>query len=172
VPDGLKPFPLPFTPQAAASLGNQFMGRPYGWGGAWLERDCSLMLQDLFTPFGIWLPRNSSAQLKVGRKADLSNMSAGAKAAWVAENGVPFRTILGMPGHVTLYVGQYNGESVIFHAIWGLRTMTPRGEGRAVLGKVCVTSLSPGKELHNIIPEKMLLHRFTTAATLLVGGGY
>jgi cell wall-associated NlpC family hydrolase len=169
---GIKPFPLPFTPQTVANLGNQFMGRHYGWGGAFLERDCSLMLQDLFKPFGIWLPRNSAAQLKIGRVTNLSGMSPGAKTTWLAQNGVPFRTIVGFPGHVTLYLGQYKGESVIFHSIWGLRTMTPRGEGRAVLGKVCVTSVTPGRELPNIIPDRTLLHRFTAAATVLVGGGH
>ena len=172
MPSGLESFPVPFTPKAAAALGNQFMGKPYGWGGAFFERDCSLMLQDLFTPFGVWLPRNSSAQLKNGWKMDLSGMIPEAKAAWLADNAVPFRTLLGMPGHVTLYLGQYKGQGVIFHSIWGLRIMTAQGEGRAVLGKVCVTSLTPGQELRDIIPEKMLLYRFATAATLLTGGGY
>ncbi len=169
---GLEPFPVPFTPKAAAALGNQFMGKPYGWGGAFFERDCSLMLQNLFTPFGVWLPRNSSAQLKNGWKMDLTNMAPEAKVAWLADNAVPFRTLLGMPGHVTLYLGEYKGEGVIFHSIWGLRVLTAQGEGRAVLGKVCVTSLTPGEELRDIIPEKMLLYRFATAATLLTGGGY
>ncbi len=171
LPAGLEPFPLPFTPKAVAALGNQFMNRPYGWGGAFFERDCSLLLQDLFTPFGVWLPRNSSAQLKTGWKTDLAALAPQAKAAWLAENARPFRTLVGMPGHVTLYLGQYKGEGVLFHSIWGLRIMTAQGEGRAVLGKVCVTSLLPGKELRDIMPEKMLLNRFTTAATLLGGGG-
>lgn len=171
LPAGLEPFPMPFSPKAVANLGNQFMGRPYGWGGAFFERDCSLMLQDLFTPFGVWLPRNSSAQLKNGWRMDLSGMAPDAKAVWLLDNAVPFRTLVGMPGHVTLYVGQYQGQGVLFHSIWGLRTMTEHGEGRAVLGKVCVTSFLPGKELRDVIPEKMLLYRFTTAATLLMGGG-
>ena len=168
---GFEPFPVPFSPKAVAALGNQFMGRPYGWGGAFLERDCSLMLQDLFTPFGVWLPRNSSAQLKNGGRADLSGRAPEAKAVFLADNAAPFRTLVGMPGHVTLYVGEYKGQGVLFHSIWGLRTMTRQGEGRAVLGKVCVTSLLPGKELRDIITEKMLLYRFTTASTVLVGGG-
>lgn len=168
---GLEPFPVPFSAKAMADLGNQSMGRPYGWGGAFFERDCSLLLQDLFTPFGVWLPRNSSGQIKNGGRTDLAAMSPEAKAAWLADSATPFRTLVGMPGHVTLYVGQYKGEGVLFHSIWGLRTITAQGEGRAVLGKVCVTSLTPGKELHNIITEKMLLYRFTSAATVLVGGG-
>lgn len=167
---GLEPFPMPFSPKAVASLGNQFMDRPYGWGGAFFERDCSLMLQDLFTPFGVWLPRNSSGQIKNGGVINLSGLSPGAKAAKLA-SAEPFRTLVGMPGHVTLYVGQYKGQGVLFHSIWGLRIMTAQGEGRAVLGKACVTSLTPGQELHNIITEKMLLYRFTSAATVLVGGG-
>ncbi len=167
----LQPFPLKFTPEAVAELGNQFMGRPYGWGGSFHERDCSLLLRDLFVPFGVWLPRNSRAQLTAGFKSDISMLPPEAKAQWLAENAQPFRTILGMPGHVTLYLGEYRGKGAIYHAIWGLRISTSAGEGRAVLGKTCVTSLLPGQELHNIITGKMLLHRFTTASTLLSGDG-
>lgn len=173
LPEGLTPFPLPFSPKAFATLGNQTMGRPYGWGGAFFERDCSSLLRDLFTPFGVWLPRNSASQLKTGLRDDLSKMPGEAKAAWLASNARPFRTIVGMPGHVTLYLGQYKGQGVIFNSVWGVRTMNGAGEeGRAVLGKVCVTSFLPGKELPEAMPDKLLLYRFTTAATILGGGGY
>ena len=173
LPEGLAPFPVPFSPKAFAAMGNQTMGRPYGWGGAFFERDCSLLLRDLFTPFGVWLPRNSASQLKTGLRDSLSGMPAEAKAAWLAASAKPFRTIIGMPGHVTLYLGQYNGQGVIFNSVWGVRTMNGDGdEGRAVLGKVCVTSFLPGKELPDAMPDKLLLYRFATAATILGGGGY
>ena len=172
LPAGFLPFPVAFTPKALAALGNQFMGHPYGWGGAFYERDCSLMLHDLFTPFGVWLPRNSAAQIKEGFDTSLKQMSGPEKAAWLAANAKPFRTLIGMPGHVTLYLGEYNGQGAIFHSVWGVRTMNGDEEGRAVLGKVCVTSLLPGAELRDAVPEKLLLNRFSSAAIILGAGGY
>ena len=56
--------PIPLTARAAAEIGNRMMGQPYGWGGYLFNRDCSLAMRDLFVPFGVWLPRNSSAQAK------------------------------------------------------------------------------------------------------------
>jgi len=56
--------PLSATKQHIAQLIKQLQNRPYGWGGAFFFNDCSQELKSLFTPFGIWLPRNSSQQAR------------------------------------------------------------------------------------------------------------
>ncbi len=98
------------------------IGRPYGWGGYLENRDCSSMIRDLFSTYKIGLPRDSKDQIRVGYTYDLSG-SADEKIRLIKEKGVPFFTILRKKGHNMLYVGEApNGEPLILHAIWGLKT--------------------------------------------------
>jgi len=53
---------------------NEVSKTNYGWGGVYGQRDCSSTLMDLYAPFGIALPRNSSQQGKVGLVIDLSTL--------------------------------------------------------------------------------------------------
>ena len=156
--------PLPLTAGAVADIGNRMMGQAYGWGGLYEDRDCSATLRDLFAPFGIWLPRNSAAQGKAGAVINLENLTGRAKEQLIAERGVPFRTLLWMPGHIVLYVGQWNGKPAVFHTIWGLRTLEQGKEGRLVIGRTAVTSLEPGKTIPEV--QTMLLERIASMVLL------
>lgn len=156
--------PLPISAAHMAVIGNRMLGQPYGWGGMYEDRDCSATLRDLFTPFGIWLPRNSAAQARAGRFVDFGNASPTGKEARIREQGVPFMTLLWLKGHIGLYLGEYEGRPVMFHNIWGLRVFTTpcggRGqEGRFLLGRAVVTSLRPGAELPNLTNPDGLVAR-------------
>jgi cell wall-associated NlpC family hydrolase len=163
------PFPLPLTPGRMAEVGNVMMGQPYGWGGLLENRDCSALTRDLLIPFGLWLPRNSTGQGRQGRTVDLAELGPEARRARIAAEAAPFFSLLWLPGHITLYLGEYAGEPVMFHSLWGLRVRgkDPGGrEGRAVIGKVCVTGLSPGAELPDISTPNSLLDRMERIALL------
>lgn len=149
--------PLTLTPRHMAMLGNRVMGQSYGWGGLFGDRDCSGMMRDLFITFGVWLPRNSASQAKTGQVISLE--TGRSKEAIILEQGVPFLSLLWLPGHIGLYVGQHKGEPAFFHNIWGLRT---ENDGRHVLGKAVVTSTKPGKELGTIPAGMLLLDRMKT----------
>ena len=66
--------PLRATQRNVAQLANDLLGQTYGWGGMYENRDCSAMVRDLFVPFGIWLPRNSTEQAKAGRFIPLKEL--------------------------------------------------------------------------------------------------
>jgi hypothetical protein len=151
-----------------AKLMSQMEGEPYGWGGLFGYRDCSGTIRDLFVPFGLWLPRHSSDQAERGKRIDLSGLSLEEKTKRIRQGGVPFRTLLWMPGHVMLYAGSFRGEIVIFHAFWGIRTVENGKEGRKVIGRTVFTSLEPGKEVPEADPEGGLLKRIESM-TLLFG---
>ncbi len=170
--------PLPLTASVVAAVGNAMMGQPYGWGGLFENRDCSALLRDLFTPFGIWLPRNSQEQGKTGEILDARGLTPEEKEALFAERGKPFFSLVRMPGHVGLYLGVYplRGKDVpvMFHSLWGLRVVSdtktdasgkPVSE-RAVIGKAVVTSLRPGAEHPRISSPASLLDRITGLAIL------
>lgn len=116
--------PLVASKKNIATIINQLQNRPYGWGGAFFYNDCSQELKSLFTPFGIWLPRNSSQQAKLNASMDLSKNTLDERLAALKEKGHPLMTIIYIGGHVMLYVGNKttnNGvEAVTYQNVWGL----------------------------------------------------
>ena len=98
------------------------VGQAYGWGGSLADRDCSATIRDLFVPFGLWLPRNSSKQAKQGTVIPLSDLSPNQREKFLVEKGVPFLTLVRIPGHIMLYIGTHEDRAVVLHTIWGLRT--------------------------------------------------
>ncbi|WMW67041.1 NlpC/P60 family N-terminal domain-containing protein [Nitratidesulfovibrio liaohensis] len=170
--------PLTISAARMAEIGNRMMGQPYGWGGMYEDRDCSATLRDLFAPFGIWLPRNSASQAKAGRFVDFGKASPDGKEAIIRAQGVPFLTLLWLKGHITLYLGEYDGHPVMFHNIWGLRVFNNSGEdgergqeGRFILGRAVVTSLRPGTELPNLTTPDGLVARMLGMSILPGGAG-
>ena len=154
-----EPFPLALTPGNMAALGNQMMGQSYGWGGLYQDRDCSAMTRDLFTPFGLWLPRNSAAQANAGEIVNLADFGADKKERQILSLGVPFLSLLWLRGHIGLYVGEHQGQAAFFHNIWGIRIIDDGREARHILGRAVVTSTRPGKELRGVEKERLLLNR-------------
>ena len=119
-----------------------------------------------FVPFGVWLPRNSSAQAKAWQYISFVKASPTGKEGIIKDEGVPFATLLWLRGHITLYIGTYKGEPVMFHNIWGLRTNDGSGEGRHIIGRAVVTSLQPGAELPNVRRENLILSRLQGMSVL------
>lgn len=161
--------PQALTPRSVARIGDRMLGQSYGWGGLYGARDCSAMMRDLFTAFGIWLPRNSGKQAEAGMRVSLEGLSARAKEKALIEKAHPFRTLVWMPGHIGLYVGQKDGAA-LFHNMWGLRTKNGGSEGRAVIGRAVVTSLKPGEERGDIDEKGLLIER--VRAFTVIGGEF
>jgi hypothetical protein len=140
--------PLSLTPRHAAELAAELIGEPYGWGGLDDKRDCSALIRDLFTPFGLWLPRNSWEQAEAGRFISLRGLPPAEKEALIVSRGVPWRTLLWKPGHIMLYIGAHQGQPLIFHSFWSVTTRDAVGnKGRVIVGRAAVTTLHPGREL-------------------------
>ena len=143
--------PLPITPRHIARLARELAGEPYGWGGLYGRRDCSALVRDIFTPFGLWLPRNSGDQAVAWKFTSLRNLSPAEKQALIVQQGVPWRTLLWMPGHIMLYIGVHQGKPLIFHNFWSIRTRDADGRrGQIIVGRAAITTLHPGGELPNL----------------------
>lgn len=143
--------PLAFSRERVAVLAAAMQGQAYGWGGLDGLRDCSSLMRDLFTPFGVFLPRNSSQQARAGDQRPLEGLSPAQKEATLLRDGLPFRTLVNKKGHVMLYVGQHKGRAAVYHAIWGVHSREPDGSsGRVVLGRTCITGLAPGAEHESV----------------------
>jgi hypothetical protein len=159
--------PMPLTPGNIARIGNAMMGRHYGWGGMFGNRDCSALTRDIFTPFGLWLPRNSAAQARVGSACPLDGMSPGDKEALILDRGVPFASLVAARGHIMLYIGKYRGRAAVFHSVWGIRVIEGDDDNaRFVIGRAGVTSITPGRELQNLYSGATLADRLHTLTIL------
>ena len=168
--------PLAATPRNLASLADQMLGQPYGWGGFLDNRDCSALMLDLVAPLGIFLPRNSSQQAKSGEYVSFEGLSGPQKEALLLARGAPLLTLLYKRGHIMLYLGpigqgQYQGRAAMLHAIWGLKTLNEGGaEGRNVIGRTVISTLEPGRELPDVARAGTLLENMA-GMTLLAPGG-
>lgn len=163
---GFRPMPIPATPANFTKLANEMLGRQYGWGGLYENRDCSAALMDLMAGFGIYLPRNSLQQYRHGVIVTLEDMSRTEKKRAIMAMATPFLTLIRRPGHIMLYVGQRDGQPVVFHTTWGVKTKQGGEYGRRIIGSTVITSLEPGIELDTLArPEGILLetvHGMTT----------
>jgi NLPC_P60 stabilising domain, N term/SH3 domain (SH3b1 type)/SH3 domain of SH3b2 type/NlpC/P60 family len=132
----IAPMPLAATPRHLAMLMKTLIGRPYGWGNSGLYNDCSSELQSIFAVFGVWLPRHSSTQMSAGSMTDLSSSTPAQRLDYLAQHGVPLRTLIYIGGHVMLYIGNTtrNGVAVpvVYQDVWGLRPAD--NSRRAVIG--------------------------------------
>ena len=140
--------PLPFTGGEIARIGNQMLGTPYGWGELFNDRDCSALVRDFYLPFGLWLPRGSYDQGNSGTTVSLNGKSPAQKARLIMEQGVPFRTLVWLKGHIMLYVGIRDGKPLVLHDYWGPTVKDGEGKSRKqIVGKAVVSTLTPGSEL-------------------------
>lgn len=122
--DTIVAMPWTLTPRHLAQVMKQQIGRPYGWGNTLFYNDCSAETRSLFAPFGVWLPRHSSDQLRAGKRTDLRHADIDTRLRTLAEQGRPLMTLIHINGHIMLYLGnaQRDGERVpmTYQNVWGL----------------------------------------------------
>lgn len=155
--DFVAKYPMIMSKANLTKLTGSLLGQPYGWGGLGGLRDCSLFTKDFLAGFGIWLPRNSRAQSAMGKRISLKGLSQNQKLELIAKEGVPYRTLVHLPGHIMLYVGlSENKEPLMLHDVWGLRT---KDGGRAILGGINLTTLLVGEDRNDVAKESLLVNR-------------
>ncbi len=127
---------LPYTQKNILLQAFKFLNAPYGWGGMYGEQDCSKFIQEIYATTGIKTPRNSTSQSEMGEsKIELGNASTEQKRE-VFSKLKAGETILHLPGHIVLYIGEYKGEPYIIHTVWG------SSRRHFALGRTAVTALS------------------------------
>ncbi len=150
---------LPYTGGQVIRQAFKLLHHPYSWGGQSEYRDCSQMVKDVFATFGIFLPRNSSAQGRTGgdRKTCSRCTDPTVKTAILQKLTGP--ALLQFPGHVMLFLGMHDGRPYAIHDIWSYRVYKAPGvDDKVVIGQVVVSDLSLGEGSN----RGSLLERLTT----------
>ncbi len=122
----------------------KLLGQRYGWGGMYYGRDCSGFVHDVFLSMGVDMPRDSDQQAMIGTQLGFYEPfeQAGQKAA-ALRVGTPGITLLKMPMHMMIYLGEVDGRFFIIHSTWAERvSMTSDEKNRINQVVVSDTSLN------------------------------
>lgn len=96
---------MEFTAENVLLLAGHMLGNGYSWGDESTGYDCSSTVGSIYRCFGIILPRNSGILKYTGAAVtDLTGMTAAEKRSYIT--ALPPGTILVLPGHAMMYLGQ------------------------------------------------------------------
>jgi monofunctional biosynthetic peptidoglycan transglycosylase len=155
--DGISEGFLPYTRRSVLEQAFKLLDAPYSWGGSNSGFDCSTFVRDVFAVFGISLPRNSTWQAEVGRRvAHFKERDHAADRLHTVYRWQPGVTLLRLPGHLMMYVGEETGKPYAIHAVWGVKN---RDGNIMKIEKVAITDLDLGRGAK----DGSLLERMTDA---------
>lgn len=138
---------LPYTARTIYRQAFKMLYQPYGWGGMYMAQDCSRFLQEVFATVGITLPRDSKNQILTGSlTAEWTDKTPDdEKLKELLAGGVGGITVLGMKGHIMLYLGNIDDKAYAIHAVWAYRQPGSGGDDIYVLNRVTVSDLTLGE---------------------------
>lgn len=106
---------LPYTRENIIKQAFKLQGERYGWGGLFNGMDCSAMIMNVYSTFGIKLPRNTSQQVKIeGNKVDFSGAETIDDREKLLSTLKPGAAVY-KPGHAVIYLGEHNGKYYAIH---------------------------------------------------------
>jgi hypothetical protein len=140
----------PLTRRALLEEAFSMLGAPYAWGGKGGGYDCSRFLLEVFSSFGIGLPRHSARQARAGTfSVDVSSVEDPDEKLLLFEAGARRGLVLlQFPGHIMLYLGTTEtGVPMALHAFSEFLTPCDGTELETVnrLDRVEVSDLSLGE---------------------------
>lgn len=132
----------PFTQRNIIKQAFKLLGARYGWGGQYNGRDCSGFVQDVFLSMGVDMPRDSRDQAFVGTQlGHFEPMRQGEEKAAAIQGGAPGITLMRMPLHMMLYIGEANGQFFAIHSTWAER-ISMHSDQKVRINQVVVSDLT------------------------------
>ena len=104
----------------------------------------------------------------MGEVTPLNTLPSSKRGQLLLQKGIPFATLVHLPGHIMLYVGQYNGKPIVFHNLWGIHILKDKKPDRYVIGRTIFSTLRPGTEFPNRMPNRLLEDRINSFNTLTI----
>jgi len=153
---------LPYTRRNVIRLATTLLDTPYAWGDALPYRevysydseigmDCSSTVDAVYRCFGFSMPRNTGAQRMMvwqGEKTDGYTVAEKKELLEQKTLGTLFYT----PGHVMLYLGEYEGEYYVLH---NTTTEALTDGTEEAFYRCVITSMSLGEKNETIL-ERLL----------------
>ncbi|MBI5682671.1 MAG: SH3 domain-containing protein [Deltaproteobacteria bacterium] len=132
---------LPYTKKNIIQQAFKTLGEGYGWGNIHGKRDCSSFIKDVFATVGIYLPRNSRQQISTGKLlGHTDNGSSANDLKEAVKSAVPGITLIGLNGHIMLYLGKFDNRDYVIHSLFGYGD----ADGFKAVNSTVVTDLNLG----------------------------
>ncbi|MBA4249944.1 MAG: hypothetical protein C0432_03315 [Candidatus Puniceispirillum sp.] len=146
--------------QKSKEILTPLLGKVYGWGTLYGERDCSGLIQDYASVFGIWLGRNSKSQSEYGNLSfDCSKMTTEEKLKLIKDHAIPFKTLLYRSGHIGIFVGfDKDKQPLMMHSVWGFKLKKNNNKGRYIIGKSIISRLDYGHSHPQVDKHEIFLN--------------
>ena len=136
---------LPLNRANILHQGFKFLGERYGWGHDYNGRDCSGFVSDVYSSFGVRLPRNTRDQGVSPALNRITFTDADDHMVRLAAlRQLQVGDLVYIPGHVMMVIGRDHGEPYVIHDVSGISFRKPGGEKtRTALNAVSVSPLTP-----------------------------
>lgn len=113
---------MPFSQANIIRQAFKLLGARYGWGGTYNGRDCSGFTHDVFLSLGVDMPRDSKYQSIIGTQISAFEPYHSTEEKTQALRAcAPGMTLIKMPSHMMLYLGEVNGQFYVIHSTWAER---------------------------------------------------
>lgn len=137
---------LPRTAHHLIRQAFKYLGYRYAWGDRDAEgngRDCSRLVRDVLRSLGYRPPRNSREQLAVGKnRVNLAGLNLSQRLAILKK--IPPGSLLFTSGHVMLFLGEYQGDAYVIHALNNYCRIADNKEEPVKVKQVVVSGLNLG----------------------------
>ncbi len=127
---------LSMSSHSVIRQGFQFLGKIYGWGGSLGSNDCSGMIRQIYSCYGLELPRSALAIAKLQDLGCINceDMSVSRKLELLSQ--IPAGQLLYMDGHIMLYLGMDDSKPYVLSSCASY--LEPAGGSRKLQDGYCV----------------------------------
>ncbi|SHJ68140.1 C40 family peptidase [Hespellia stercorisuis] len=144
---------LPYTTKNVLKTAEQFLGNCYGWGGMFDSVDCSQLVQEVYSCFGLQLPRDAGSQaeapgIRVKFSPDMTEEERGSML-----DALPPGSALFFPGHTMIYLGKEKEEYYVLSSVGSLRL--PGEKAVREVRSVIINNLSVQRRNGNTWKEEL-----------------
>ncbi|WP_026503834.1 NlpC/P60 family protein [Butyrivibrio sp. NC3005] len=122
---------MTMTSESVIRQAFKFLGRVYGYGGSLSSNDCSGFIRQVYSCYGLDLPRNAAA---IAQRSDLGSIECSLmtpdKKKSIMADMTPGLLVY-MEGHIMMYLGMEKGEPYVISS--------------------CATCIEPGHDTEDIV---------------------
>lgn len=132
---------LPYTRENVLNLAFKLLGDRYGWAGMYYANDCSGIVHEIFSCFGIKMPRSAKAQILIPdfKNIDVSGKSDKKKLSVLED--VPAGSLIYFPGHIMIYLGMKEEIPYVISSVGSFCTVESGAENPISVNSVVVNDM-------------------------------
>lgn len=133
---------LEFTEDNIANLLMKHIGNIYGWAGDNNAVDCSGLVHEVYSCFGINLPRGAAVQSEAKELASWKVSNSGVSKKLSILRDAPIGTLLYFPGHIMMYLGMVDDIPYCISAVGSVGLQGEAGLEISQVNTVVITDMT------------------------------